>query len=404
MKNNRKGNWTLRYMLINMTYFAVFCLIHAYSSVYLLDKGFTNTQIGFCLATANIISVIVQPLVAGMIDKPGVLTNRNVSIFATALMIVGAGLLLVLENSFIAVFVIYALIYMVQMAYQPLIIAMNFEYAKAGCNINFGFARGMGSCGFAICSAIIGGVVAKNGVNTLMFGTIIVLSIALILLFTFIKPDGSDASDASTGLLNDEISGSGQAHNGLIEFVRYYPRFSVFLVGVVCFFFAHNAINDYLIQVITPLGGNETQMGYAIFIAALLELPTMSIVTKIIDKVKCSTLLKFAGVMFLIKTLILTLATNMIGVYISEAFQMGAYAVLIPVSAYFVNQAMEELDQVKGQAFVNCGITLGGVFSSIICGRILDIYGPHMMLVISCIVTAVGIVLTFYGVYEKSNE
>ena len=38
-----KRFWTLRYTLLNVTYFVAFCTIHALAAVYLLDKGFTDT-------------------------------------------------------------------------------------------------------------------------------------------------------------------------------------------------------------------------------------------------------------------------------------------------------------------------------------------------------------------------
>lgn len=399
MEKKKKGFWTLRYAGINMSYFAVFCGIHAYASVFLLDKGFTNTQIGLCLAIANILSVFVQPYFAGLIDKQGKLTNRNVSAIATLLLILGSILLLVIKNSAVAIFVIYALIYMIQMSYQPLIIAMNFEYEQAGCNIAFGLARGLGSAGFAVTSALIGGVVARHGVDVLQIMDILILCLSLILILTFVKPRGANAEALNAH--SDDTDINNGAHNNVIDFAKEYPMFVVFLIATVCFFFAHNAINDYLIQIITPLGGNEAQMGYAIFIAALLELPTMALISVIIKKISPQALLTFAGVMFLVKMIILTLATGMVGVYISEACQMGAYAVFIPVAAYYVNQTMAAADQVKGQAYVNCGITLGGVFSGVICGRILDAYGPKTMLVIGCVVTVIGIVLTCVAVRKR---
>ena len=56
---------------------------------------------------------------------------------------------------------------------------------------------------------------------------------------------------------------------------------------------------------------------------------------------------------------------------------------------------MERLDQVKGQAYINVSITLGGVFSSLVCGRLLDIKGPHFMLIVSFAVTTVGLIIAF---------
>ena len=378
--------WTLRYIIINATYFAVYSGIHAYASVFLLEKGFTNTLIGITLALANILSVIFQPFIAGLIDKQGKLTNRNVSMASTALLLIGSVLLLLIKNGIAVIFVIFALIYTVQMVYQPILTAMYFEYEAAGCHIYYGLARGLGSCGFAVVSVFTGMAIGRFGVNILMILDIIFLTVALIVLYFFKKP----AVAAQTAPSGTEV-----AHNNLIVFTKTYPAFMLFVVAGVCFFFAHNAINDYMIQIITPLGGTEAQMGTAVFIAALLELPTMALIDKIMKKISVKNLLLISATAFLIKTLLMLVAPNMVVVYISQAMQMFAYAVFIPAGAYFVNQTMAKFDQVKGQAYINCSITLGGVFSSLICGRLLDIRGPHFMLIVSLAVTAAGLAIAF---------
>ena len=385
--SDKKQFWTLRYIIINATYFAVYSGIHAYASVFLLEKGFSNTLIGITLALANILSVIFQPVVAGLIDKQGKLTNRNVSMASTALLLAGSVLLLIIKNGIAVIFIIFALIYMVQMVYQPIITAMYFEYKAAGCHIYYGLARGLGSAGFAVTSVFTGMAIGKFGVTILMILDIFFLSVALVVLYFFKKPSVRPEKTA-----DNEI-----AHNNLFSFIKTYPGFMLFVLGAVCFFFAHNAINDYMIQIISPLGGTEASMGTAVFIAALLELPTMALIDKIMKKVSCRNLLLFAGAAFLVKTLLMFMASNMVVVYISQAMQMFAYAVFIPVSAYFVNQTMARLDQVKGQAYINCSITLGGVFSSIVCGRLLDIRGPHFMLIVSLAVTAAGLVIAFFA-------
>lgn len=394
--SDKKQFWTLRYIIINATYFAVYSGIHAYSSVFLLEKGFSNTLIGITLALANILSVIFQPLVAGLIDKQGKLTNRNVSMASTALILIGSILLLMIKNGIVAIFIIFALIYMVQMVYQPIITAMYFEYEAAGCHIYYGLARGLGSAGFAVTSVFTGMAIGKFGVSILMILDIIFLTIALIVLFFFKKPAVKASEPAK-----DEV-----AHNNLFSFIKTYPGFMLFVLGAVCFFFAHNAINDYMIQIITPLGGTEAQMGTAVFIAAILELPTMALIDKVMKKISCRNLLLIAGTAFLIKTLLMLIAPNMAVVYISQAMQMFAYAVFIPVSAYFVNQTMKRLDQVKGQAYVNVSITLGGVFSSLVCGRLLDIKGPNFMLTVSLVVTTIGLAIAFIAlkVLGKNEE
>lgn len=127
-----KGFWTLRYTLINVTYFVAFCTIHALAAVYLLDRGFSNTEVGILLAVANILSAILQPVIAGIIDKPGPLTNRRFILIAVTIIAIGSILLMLFGDIKALVFVIYVIIYMIQFTYQPVMTALCFEYQKAG--------------------------------------------------------------------------------------------------------------------------------------------------------------------------------------------------------------------------------------------------------------------------------
>ena len=63
---------------------------------------------------------------------------------------------------------------------------------------------------------------------------------------------------------------------------------------------------------------------------------------------------------------------------------------------------MSEHDQVKGQAFVTSSFTLAGVFSSLICGVILDRFGEGTMLVVGSVVSIIGtLTLAFAMLKDK---
>ena len=169
----------------------------------------------------------------------------------------------------------------------------------------------------------------------------------------------------------------------------------LFLVATICFFFAHNMINDFMIQIIRNLGGGETELGYANFLQAILELPVMALIGLVLKKISADRLLIISGAAFLVKILILVFAKGMPMMYLSQSFQIFAYAVFIPAGAYYVSKTMDELDQVKGQAFITSAITIGGVFSNLISGVILDHSNILTMLITGSLVCAIGVVLAF---------
>ena len=393
-----KGFWTLRYTLINALYFAAFCTIHALAAVYLLANGFSNTEVGILLAVANITSAICQPIVAGIIDKPGWLTNRRFILISVIVIMLGSLILAMVHSNKAVIFIVYALIYMIQFAYQPVMTALYFEYEKAGCKIYYGLARGLGSASFAVTSAFIGGFVEKKGVGILLIVNVITMVLSAIVVFTFIKTESKATEDDKTAKPEEE------AHNNFLDFARTYPAFVIFLIGTICFYFAHNMINDFMIQIIRNLGGGEKELGYSNFLQAILELPVMAVMPFVLKKISSKTLLIVSGVAFFIKILILIFATNMAMMYLSQSFQLFAYAVYIPAVAYYVNETMSANDQVKGQAFVTSAITIGGVFSNLISGVILDHLGIKVMLITGTVVCALGVVIAISAMLKPEKK
>lgn len=401
---NKGKFWTTRYAVINATYFMGFCGVHAYASIFMLERGFTNSQIGILIAFANILSVLIQPLLAGLIDKPGNFTNRRAASLCTAAMIVLSVALAFVQQEKAAVFLIFMLIYMIQMAYQPIIIAMHFEYAGKGCSINFGLARGIGSMGFALYSPIIGNLLVKYGVSVIHIGDALALTVGLLFLLTFRLPEKGGERETDPDKHTKEAAEEALSiHNNFFDFARYYPRFMLFLLATIFVFFTHNMLNDYLIQIIRPLGGTEKHLGYATAMAAIVELPTMAFFVRMVKKIPCEKLLFLSTVFFMVKVTLMFLAGSISGVFVSQFCQIAAYALFIPAAAYYANIVMERADQVKGQAYVNCAITLGGTFSGLICGRILDLAGPKMMLGFGVIASFLGVVLASAAVGKKSG-
>lgn len=53
-------------------------------------------------------------------------------------------------------------------------------------------------------------------------------------------------------------------------------------------FYSHNLINTYLINIIEKAGGNSSDMGISLSIAAALELPAMAGFSFLVKKFKCN--------------------------------------------------------------------------------------------------------------------
>ena len=59
---------TGHFSLIQGCYWMTYCILISFSSLYLLDRGFTNTQIGLLLGIAGLTAAILQPFVGAKGD------------------------------------------------------------------------------------------------------------------------------------------------------------------------------------------------------------------------------------------------------------------------------------------------------------------------------------------------
>lgn len=59
-----KKHLSVRYGTIQGCYWMGYAALMGYASVYLLEKGFTNTQIGLLTAVGCIVSAVLQPALA----------------------------------------------------------------------------------------------------------------------------------------------------------------------------------------------------------------------------------------------------------------------------------------------------------------------------------------------------
>ena len=220
-------------------------------------------------------------------------------------------------------------------------------------------------------------------------------ALLFIVVHLFVLPKNAQIVNADE---ESETEAEVQENVSLLKFAGKYKKFIVFLLGFVLVYFAHTIINNFFIQIVTNVGGNSSDMGNAVFLAAMLELPTMAYFTKLSQKVNCGTLIKASIVLFLAKHAITYLATNMVMIYIAQVLQMGAYALFIPASVYYVNCKVDNKDIVKGQSFVTTSMTMSGVFANIIGGILLDAVGVSEVLLIGVILSLIGAVIVLFTV------
>ena len=385
----------IKYMASQIFYFGAFAAMMGYASVYLLHKGFSNSTIGIILSLCSILAVFMQPALASFADNHKNIEIRKIINTIVAIAIILSVALLVITTNQTLIFILIVAIFSLETTIMPLINTLAFIFEKYGIQINFGIARGLGSVAYALTSMALGYIVEWFSPDLLPICYVVFNALLFIVVHLFVLPKNAQIVNADE---ESETEAEVQENVSLLKFASKYKKFIVFLLGFVLVYFAHTIINNFFIQIVTNVGGNSSDMGNAVFLAAMLELPTMAYFTKLSQKVNCGTLIKASIVLFLAKHAITYLATNMVMIYIAQVLQMGAYALFIPASVYYVNCKVDNKDIVKGQSFVTTSMTMSGVFANIIGGILLDAVGVSEVLLIGVILSLIGAVIVLFTV------
>lgn len=383
----------LKYAASQVFYFAGFCATIGYASVYLLDKGFSNATIGIALAVSNIIAVVAQPLLASFIDKHEEIPLQRVAMVILSGVVVGALFIYLLPQFQWLLISLIVVVFAAISTLMPLMNSLAFVFEKDGVEINYGLARGIGSVAYALISIALGQVASaiSPSVFPLLYAGFNAILIGVI--YHYHLPKGYVGTKVEVVAKPEN-----HQHLTLIQFAAKYKKFMLFMVSVVCVYFSHTVINMFFIQVITPIGGDSVDMGNAIFLAAMVELPMMAFFSKINEKINCGTLIKISILFFALKHGLTYLATDMWMIYAAQVLQMFAYALFIPASVYYVNQKIDDADKVKGQSLVPMAMTVSGVFGTLFGGILLDQVGVSSVLLIGVIVSIIGVVIAQFSI------
>ena len=387
------------YALLQAVYWITSAVVFCFTTVYLQFRGYSNYEIGIVFAVGNICGFAAQTLVSGYVDRH---RRRNLLTCirtAAALELLLMAAVYLLPDGSIALIGAYALIIAANTLLNPLCISLSFHIESWGCGISFSRARALGSLTFALCSVVLGIFVQRVSEDAVPSALILFSALMGLITLLFIPCDRAQRSASPSGS-EPEISA---VSGSFIEFGRENRRFLLFLLGTAALYFTHALIGNFMIEFIRNIGGGSEDMGNVLAFMTVMEFPVMLLFSRLTQRFKCSTLLRFAVVMFTVKELMIYLAPSIPALYAAEALQAFSFALFVPASVRYVDEVIAKHNAVKGQAFVTAMITLGSIFASYIGGLLLDTSTPRFTLFVGVIVSAVGTLIMLCAIQTTKS-
>lgn len=382
------------YACIQGTYWMIYGVIGSFASVFLLAKGYSNSEIGIVLAAANIAAVVLQPVIADIADRAERITVIGISeIMTVMMMIMTIGMFTFSEKS-LGLAVIFVMLIAWHTVLQPLINSLNFKLEESGIHINFGVARSMGSLAYSVLMAVLGTLVEKYGVGAMpVSGEIILLMLLISLFLTGRQYRKTKNINREKGIIRENRENREKI--GLAGFIVRNKMFFIVNFGVAGLYFSNSILNNYMMQIVTAVGGTSEDMGRILSVMAFLEIPTMVLFDRLRKRFSCQLMMKVAAAGFTVKIALCWIAESVSMIFFAQFFQVVSFALFLPAMVHFIDEIMSRGEAVKGQALFTTMVTITTIFSSLTGGMILDRYGAGVLTFAATLVTAAGALVIF---------
>lgn len=375
---------TISYIFMHLIFWCSYAVTWSYTAVYLEDCGYNNTIIGLVTGIGAVISVIMQPFLAALINRFQKLNTRTNIVTLKLASILIAAVIMLRPQGVYSVALLFILLAAIDASIPSMLSTLAMESVNAGRYINYGLARGIGSIAYALFSLFLGYAVVWFAPSFLMPAYIVLSAVTVGVSFLFPYSRHADDSNINNSKRTEK--------DGAISLFSKYPFLLFFLIASVTLFMGHNMINMFLVRIIERAGGTSADLGLALAIAATVELPVMGCFVKLSAKFKINKMLLFSSAFFVIKCVMTLIAMKLWMVYIAQFLQFGAFALFTPASVYFINKTMDEKDSGVGQALLGaCSLGLGGALGNVLGGIIVEQSGVAGMIVCSIVLSAAGL-------------
>ena len=370
MMENRKINICC-YLLFGLL-FIIMLSVYGYGVYFLKNLSLSYVGIGTTMAISALLSSILQPVLGRIADTYHYPWQR-ILIILNLIVIISILSMFIIPKQYS--YLMFALMVIASGCMYPFIIYSPFYYEHHGIKTNFGASRGFGALTFTVFALIIG--FSLSDMNFMIIPLFPLASSIMMILFVHLLPDYGYKDNFDKRDFRKNIFSK-------------YPVFTLFLVSLIFLMTFQNLFECYMINIIENVGGNISNVGISNSLAAVLELPVMFFFLKILDKVEAKKLIIMASLFYIVRSLMICFAQDIVAIYLSQILQMLTFAVIVPASVHLTNDLIEDNDQYEAQAFLGATVTVGLILANFIGGNVLQLYGIDVLLLALVLLTVLG--------------
>ncbi len=175
---------------------------------------------------ANVVAVVLQPLVADFADRSKKITLIGIIQLMTIIMILMMAGLCVLQKKTLALSLIFLMLIAWHTILQPLINSLSFKLEECGIHISFGVARGVGSLAYSALVGVLGTMVETYGVMVMpITGEVVLVMLLISLALTKSQYNKVKAVNTEEGVIDVKLKEETVEEINLVDFIKRNKMF-----------------------------------------------------------------------------------------------------------------------------------------------------------------------------------
>lgn len=374
------------YSLMYNFYFLAYALFSTLISVYMLDKGYSASQVSLVVSASFFSSMIVQPLMGILNDKIGI---KKVTIYSFLLINIAA-IFFMQANNLLLLTVWYSAVLMLVNGVNPVM-----DVLAARSPYTYGKIRIWGTFGYAMGSQLAGLIYKFISPQAIFIVFIGMMCVSILGVFG-IDPKHNQGSKKATQMKNDSSIGK----------IFKNKTYLFYLLIVALYSGVGNTGHTYIPSMLEHSGLSVNMATTVVAISVICESPLIFFSYLFMDKVPIKKLLYIPLGILLLQYVIYGLDLGLTSKILLTLMSKHATGMLlIMVTLKIVANIVDENYLVTAIALVQTARNLGTILIQNIAGDIIDKSGYEMMSFFLAGVMVLVLVLAFFlKVPNKSNQ
>ena len=374
-------NSYLSYFLMYFFFFFCLAFFSGFISVYLMDQGYSASQVSFVVSCSFILSVIVQPFIGKLNDQ---YESRYVN--SILLLIAGvSGIIFIFLKNIYLIALVYSLVLAITNGTNPII-----ERMAVLSRFKYGSIRVWATIGYAVATMISGFLYKNIGPYSLY------VFFAIGELLCVIGILGTHSILPPVEKIEEKVS---MVSVFKIKHIPYY------LIIVCLFYGITNVHHLYLPAMLKQNGLPINNVSTVIFFSTLSEVPVILLSRFYMNCFSNKQLLMSVFVLLFLQfftfSFISSLIIQIIIVFLTKTVATMAF---VMINLRIISTIVDNARQHTALSLVSACKSFSSILFQMLAGYLIDFTGYQMFYFVLFICSVVGMILVFFFKVPTNKE